>query len=53
MYGGQQLLQRLEREIPSSERVAYPQEPRRMSGASMRFAELDSTRRLRHPTSGS
>lgn len=48
-YGGQQLLQRLEREIPNSEHVAYPQDPSKMCGASMGFAELVSTRKLRHP----
>lgn len=48
-YGGQQLLQWLEREIPTSEHIAFPQDPRRMSSASMGFAELISTRKLRHP----
>ena len=48
-YGGQQLLQRLEREIPTSEHIAFPQDPRKMAGASMGFAELISTRKLRHP----
>jgi hypothetical protein len=47
-YGGMQLLQRVEREIPTSRHIAYPQDPRRMSGASMAFAELISTRKLRH-----
>jgi len=48
-YGGQQLLQRLEREIPQSEHIAYPQIPTRLCGAAMGFAELVSTRKLRHP----
>jgi hypothetical protein len=51
-YGGQQLLQRLEKEIPTSEFISYPQDPRVMSAASMAFAELISTRKLRHPRDG-
>lgn len=47
--GGMQLLQRLEREIPTSEHIAYPQQPQRLCGASMAFAELVSTAKLRHP----
>jgi phage terminase large subunit-like protein len=49
MYGGQQLLQRLEREIPTSECIAYPQAPAKMSAASMGFAEMVSTHQLTHP----
>jgi phage terminase large subunit-like protein len=48
-YGGQQLLQRLERELPTCEHLAYSQDPRMMASASMAFAELVSTRKLRHP----
>jgi phage terminase large subunit-like protein len=48
-YGGLQLAQRLEREMPTSEHITYPQDPRMMSGAAMGFAELISTRKLRHP----
>jgi phage terminase large subunit-like protein len=48
-YGGQQLLQRLEREIPTSEHWAYPQDPARMATASMGLAELVNTKQLRHP----
>jgi phage terminase large subunit-like protein len=48
-YGGMQLLQRVEREIPTSVHLAFPQNPGKMSGAAMGFAELISTRKLRHP----
>jgi hypothetical protein len=48
-YGGMQLVQRLEREIPTSVHAAFPQNPRLMSAAAMGFAELISTRKLRHP----
>jgi phage terminase large subunit-like protein len=47
--GGMQLLQRLDREIPTSEHIAYPQQPQKLCGASMNFAELVSTRKLCHP----
>lgn len=47
--GGQQLLQRLEREIPESTHILFPQDPRRLCDASMGFAELVSARQLRHP----
>ena len=49
MAGGQQLLQRLEREIPDSEHIAYPKQSGKLCGAAMNFAELISTRKLRHP----
>lgn len=49
MAGGQQLLQRLEREIPGSEHIAYPKQSQKLCGAAMNFAELVSTRKLRHP----
>lgn len=48
-FGGQQLLQRLQREIPTSRHLAYPQNPSKMAAASMGFAELVATRKLRHP----
>jgi phage terminase large subunit-like protein len=49
MAGGQQLLQRLEREIPDSEFISYPKQSGKLCGAAMNFAELISTRKLRHP----
>jgi phage terminase large subunit-like protein len=49
MAGGQQLLQRLEREIPGSEFISYPKQSSKLCGAAMNFAELVSTRKLRHP----
>jgi phage terminase large subunit-like protein len=48
-YGGQQLLQRLEKEVPQSQHYAYPQHPTSLCAAAMGFAELVSTRKLRHP----
>jgi len=48
-YGGQQLLQRLEKEIPHSEFIAYPQNPTTLCAAAMGFAELVATRELAHP----
>ena len=48
-YGGQMLLQRLEKEVPTSEHIAYPRRPTTLCGAAMGFAELVSTRKLRHP----
>ena len=49
MAGGQQLLQRLEREIPDSAFISYPKQSQKLCGAAMNFAELVSTRKLRHP----
>jgi hypothetical protein len=46
-YGGQQLLQRLEKEIPQSEFIAYPQNPTTLCAAAMSFAELVATREAR------
>lgn len=48
-YGGQVLLQRLERETPTTTHIAFSQNPNVMSGAAMGFAELISTGKLRHP----
>jgi hypothetical protein len=47
--GGQQLLQRLEREFSASDHIAFSQNPALLCDASMGFAELVSTRPLRHP----
>jgi hypothetical protein len=48
--GGEQLLQRLERELPDTYGfVEFPQMTGRLSGASMRFAELVGTRMIRQP----
>jgi hypothetical protein len=42
-------LQRLERELPTSDHIAFSQNPGLLCEASMGFAELVSTRQLRHP----
>ena len=48
--GGEQLLQRLERELPdSNEFIEFPQMTGRLCGASMRFAELVGAGMIRHP----
>lgn len=48
--GGEQLLQRLERELPDTyEFIEFPQMTGRLCGASMRFAELVGARMIRHP----
>jgi SEC-C motif-containing protein len=47
--GGQQLLQRPEREFPECRHIPFPQDPRPLCDASMRFAELVAARKLRHP----
>jgi hypothetical protein len=48
-FGGQQLLQRLEKEIPGSRFFAFPQQPQMLCAAAMGFAELVSTGKLHHP----
>jgi phage terminase large subunit-like protein len=48
--GGEQLLQRLERELSDAhEFVVFPQMTGRLCGASMRFAELVGAEMIRHP----
>jgi hypothetical protein len=48
--GGQQLLQRLEHELPDThEFIEFPQMTGRLCGASMRFAELVGAGMIRHP----
>jgi phage terminase large subunit-like protein len=48
--GGEQLLQRLERELPDThEFIEFPQMTGRLCGASMRFAELVGAGMIRHP----
>jgi len=48
--GGEQLLQRLEHELPDThEFVVFPQMTGRLCGASMRFAELVAAGMIRHP----
>ena len=48
--GGEQLLQRLERELPDThEFIEFPQMTGVLCGASMRFAELVGARMVRHP----
>lgn len=48
--GGEQLLQRLERELSDEhEFIEFPQMTGRLCGASMRFAELVSAGMIRHP----
>ena len=47
--GGEQLAQRIEREIPGVEVVAYSQKTGPMCAASQRLAEVVAAGKLRHP----
>ena len=50
MAGGEQLLKRLERELPDTYQfIEFPQMTGRLCGASMRFAELVGAWMIRHP----
>ena len=49
--GGEQLAQRIEREIEGVEVIAYSQKTRPMCAASQRLAEVVAAGKLRHPDS--